>query len=554
MPGFAVQPEQPRLRTQPHVVAAVGQDADAVGRAAPGEHIVPEISGSDIEQKSALVAGQHPDHAGPRLCEIADGKVVAPFVHPHEIVEFAIVAGESPRRSGVDRPGVVAEKHLHVVVAERSSHPGVVPVVAHRPRLHVAGINTPGEGSHPQASPGDEHRPHVFHLPQERIRTAAERFRDGAPVGTHLQHAPFVNGNPQTAAAVLGETGGERLAPLPDLQRHMFDRFEPAGKVGNAVVLRGDPDSALVVAEKRIDRMGVALAADGHVRHGVDLFRTRIKDEQSVVRTDHQLAARKRQQRTGRHLPAHRPVRGALPRPDHFRKSVGFETPPQFVVAVTKRSDHGGHMSAPLLRIDRQPLFPLAVELRDRAVPGAHEDVPVRAADHVGHGVGQTAVLFERAVLGIIDEKPLGLRADPDFAVAVLEDAGDTPGDDHAVLRAHAERGKQILTLVVQVNALLGPHPQPVFTVGAQRMDRRVQQSVPEVFRIIDAERNPVEAIQAVGRAEPHEPALILGDAPDRIVRQTVVRVITDQRVIPGRNGSGAPDQQKERYDESFHI
>lgn len=49
-----------------------------------------------------------------------------------------------------------------------------------------------------------------------------------------------------------------------------------------------------------------------------------------------------------------------------------------------------------------------------------------------------------------------------------------------------------------QVNALLGPHPQPVFAVGAQRMDRRVQQSVPEVFRIIDAERNPVEAIQAV--------------------------------------------------------
>ena len=84
-------------------------------------------------------------------------------------------------------------------------------------------------------------------------------------------------------------------------------------------------------------------------------------------------------------------------------------------------------------------------------------------------------------------------------------------------------------------------------------MDRRVQQSVAEVLGVIDAENNPVETAQTVRRTEPHESALVLGDAPDRIVRKAVVRVVTDQRIVPGRDESRASDQQKQRYDESFH-
>ena len=551
-PGLAVQPEQSRFRPQPRIVTAVRKDADAVGHAGPGEQVMSEIPGRRVEQERPLVARQHPDHAGPGLGEIGDGKIVAALVHPHEIVGLPVIPGEPPRRPGIDRSGIVAEKRHHVVVAKRGFHPGIVAVVTHRARFQIAGIDAPGEGSQPQAASGDKHRADILHLAAERLGSAAERLRVDTAPGVDLQHAPLVDGHPQIAVVVLGERRGERLAPLADLERHVFDGFEAAGKVGDAVVLRGDPDSALAVAEKRIDRIGVRLAADRHVRHGVDLARPGVEDEQPVVGTHQQFAARKRQQHPGRNLAAPRPFRRAVARPGHFRESVGHETAPQLVVAVTERPD-GGDMGVPLRRKDRQALSALAVELGDRAVAGAHENIPVRTAGHVGHGIGQAAVLLKRAVLGMVDEKALGLRADPDFAVAVLENAGDAPGDDHAVLRADAEMGKGVLALVVEVDTLLGPDPKAVFAVGAQRMDRRVQQSVAEVLGVIDAENNPVETAQTVRRTEPHESALVLGDAPDRIVRKAVVRVVTDQRIVPGRDESRASDQQKQRYDESFH-
>ena len=528
----------------PQVVPLDGQAAHEIGKPAPGivrtegePAVVEPVADQPLAQR------REPQVPAGILADVHHVAVMSQAECARDGLRNVVVTADAHFGADPQLPPRIAENRIDVEIVE--SRAGLREVL-HLPRAQVDTVKPVAIRPDPQPSAVDGERMDV-----ERPVARVDRHgRIAARTRVVKAQPPVVAADPDIPLGILAEFADDMPAPLAGLDER--EKRTERREVVDAAEIGSDPHAAVTILEDGVDEFVVEPSVPVG-RAVVDMLETAvlgIEIHQAVIRPEHDYP-----RGVFDHAP-HAAIRLAVlravagerqPRKFELVELAGIPRDPDVAEGILA---HGTDTRDRLARervLDpegRKTVVLGVVAAQQRTAARSHPDVVVVVEhdfhDDVGRerfGVFRGVIVFERAALEAVTVEAVAERPDPHVARDVRRKRID---QQVAALPAIAAQDGQVderLVLRVEnIDPVAGSDPYAV-AVGEPFAAKTVNTVVFEriaaaVIGAVVGEIVGVEPVEAVGRADPDIPLVILVEALDGIRRQPAVVGIIPEFVL----------------------